>query len=154
MKILKNKFVLISSLLSASFLFAGNVAAHNQAGSFTTGLANAVDFYQVTCSDDGSGPPSYLEFQVKDTTANTAKVKVLVQKGTSCGVNACAVTSLDTIDTDALYSPISKVTQGAGVYNLFVSHTGTGTDAYDVLLHCKTAGNVHTGTSVVSRQQK
>jgi hypothetical protein len=61
---------------------------------------------------------------------------------------------MDAIDSDAAYSPLIRVTQGAGVYNLFVSHTAAGTDSYDVLLHCKTVGGVHTGTSTVSRQQQ
>ncbi len=154
MNIFKNKFILASSLFCAIFAFTGNVAAGIQTGSFTSGLANAVDFYQVTCFDNGAGAPSYLEFQVKDTTANTAKVQVLVQKGTSCGVNACAVTTLDTIDTDALYSSLVKVTQGAGVYNLFVSHTSTGADAYSVAYTCRTAAGLVTGDSITARQQK
>lgn len=149
---LKNTLAAVVCGLLASQ--TGTVLAHNQGGGFTTGLAAAVDFYQVTCSDDGNGAPSYLEAMVKDMTANTAKVSILVQKGTSCTVNKCAQSSTDTTDSDAVYGPLIKITQGAGVYNLFVLHNVAGTDSYDVAMHCKTAGGVHTGTSVVSRQQQ
>ena len=44
---------------------ASSVLADNQSGSFTTGLAAGVDFYQITCFDDGNGAPSYVEAQVK-----------------------------------------------------------------------------------------
>lgn len=134
---------------------AGAVLAHNQAGSFTTGLAAGVDFYQVSCFDDGAGAPSYAEAQVKDMTANSSKVGIVMQKGTTpCTTNKCAQASTDTTDTDAAYSPLIRVTQGSGVYNLFVSHSTAGTDSYDVQVHCKTATNVHTGTSVSSKQQQ
>lgn len=134
---------------------ASAVLAHNQTGSFTTGLAAGVDFYQVSCFDDGNGVPSYVEAQVKDMTANTSKVGIVLQKGTTpCTTNKCAQSSTDTNDSDAAYSPLIKVTQGSGVYNLFVSHSAAGTDSYDVLVHCKTAGNVHTGTTVSSKQQQ
>ncbi|PXW84937.1 hypothetical protein C8R34_12326 [Nitrosomonas sp. Nm84] len=133
---------------------AGSVLADNQGGSFTTGLAAGVDFYQITCFDDGNGAPSYAEAQVKDMTANTSKVNILLYKGTACTTNKCAQSSLDTTDSDTGYSPLIKVTQGAGTYYLFVKHTASGTDSYDVSAHCKTSGNVHTGTSFISRQQQ
>lgn len=133
---------------------ASSVLADNQAGSFTTGLAAGVDFYQITCFDDGNGAPSYVEAQVKDMTANTSKVNVLLYKGTACTTNKCAQSSLDTTDSDTGYSPLIRVTQGAGTYYLFVKHTAAGTDSYDVIAHCKTSGNVHTGTSFTSRQQQ
>lgn len=133
---------------------ASSVLADNQSGSFTTGLVAGVDFYQVTCFDDGNGAPSYFEAQVKDMTANTSKVNILIYKGTACTTNKCAQSSLDTTDSDTGYSPLIKVTQGAGTYYLFVKHTATGTDSYDVIFHCKTASNVHTGTSITSRQQQ
>lgn len=41
-----------------------------------------------------------------------------------------------------------------GTYYLFVKHTTTGTDSYDVSAHCKTSGNVHAGTCFISRQQQ
>ncbi|WP_295623273.1 hypothetical protein [uncultured Nitrosomonas sp.] len=148
---LKGIFVSVFGLMA---LYAGTVSAHNQAGSFTTGLAAAVDFYQATCFDDGSGAPSYLEAQVKDMTASTAKASILVHKGTSCTTNKCAQFSVDTTDSNTTYSPLVTVKQGAGVYSIFVMHTAAGTDSYDVALHCKTAAGVHTGTSVVSRQQQ
>ena len=120
---------------------AGAVLAHNQAGSFTTGLAAGVDFYQVSCFDE--------------LTGSTSKGSKKIQKGTTpCTTNKCAQSSTDTTDNDAAYSPLIRVTQGSGVYNLFVQHTTTGTDSYDVLVHCKTVGNVHTGTSVSSKQQQ
>ena len=52
--------------------------ADNQAGSFTTGVAAGVDFYQISCFDDGNGAPSYVEAQVKDITANSSKVNILL----------------------------------------------------------------------------
>lgn len=128
--------------------------ADNQGGSFTTGVAAGVDFYQISCFDDGNGAPSYVEAQVKDTTANSSKVNILLYKGTSCTTNKCAQFSLDTTDSDIGYSPLVRVTQGSGTYNLFVQHTATGTDGYDVIAHCKTSGGVHTGTSFVSKQQQ
>lgn len=130
------------------------VFADNQSGSFTTGLAAGVDFYQVTCFDDGSGLPSYVEAQVKDMTANTSKVGILLYKGTACTTKQCAQASIDTTDNNTTYSPLTKVSQGAGVYNLFVLHTAAGTDSYDILVHCKTASDGHTGTSVSSKQQQ
>lgn len=133
---------------------ASSVLADNQSGSFTTGLAAGVDFYQITCFDDGNGAPSYVEAQVKDMTASTSKVNILLYKGTACTTNKCAQFSLDTTDSDTGYSPLVRVTQGSGTYNLFVQHTASGTDSYDVSAHCKTSGNVHTGTSFISRQQQ
>lgn len=154
MKFKTMKGTLVAVFFGLMVSQAGSALAHNQGGSFTTGLAAAVDYYQVTCSDDGNGAPSYLEAQVKDMTANTSKVNILIQKGTSCTTNKCAQFSIDTTDSDTTYSPLVRVTQGAGVYNLFVQHTAAGTDSYDVLVHCKTATGVHTGTSVLSRQQQ
>jgi len=128
------------------------VSAHNQSGSFTTGRAAAVDFYQVTCFNDGSGPPDHLFFEVKDRVANTAKVSVLVRKGTSCSP-ICAKSITDTDDTDDQYSPSVRVKQGGGVYNMFVSHTAAGMDSYDVQHHCQPATGVHTGTDITPKQQ-
>ncbi len=142
-----------SMLVAGSFLVAmgqaGVASAHNQGGSFTTGGAGAVDFYQVIC---GAGT-HHLRFQVKDITANGAKVSVLVQKGTSC-TPACARNTMDEPDTDAEYSPSRRVVQGTGVYNMVVTHTAAGSDSYDVQYHCEDANNGHTDTSIVSKQQK
>jgi hypothetical protein len=145
-----------SLLVAGSFLVAmgqaGVASAHNQGESFTTGRAAAVDFYQVTCFDNGSGLPDHLIFGVKDLTANTAKVSVLVQKGTSCSPN-CAKSITDTNDTDDQYSPSVRVKRGGGVYNMVVSHTTAGMDSYDVLYHCQTSTGVHTGTNISAQQQ-
>jgi hypothetical protein len=145
-----------SMLVAGSFLVAmseaGVTSAHNQGGSFTTGRAAAVDFYRVTCFDDGSGLPDHLIFGVKDLTANTAKVSVLVQKGTSCSPK-CAKSITDTNDTDAEHSGLVRVKRGGGVYNMFVSHTAAGMDGYDVQYHCQTSTGVHTGTNISAKQQ-
>jgi hypothetical protein len=139
--------------VAGSFLVAmgqaGVASAHNQGGSFTSGVAAAVDFYQVICGASSH----HLRFQVKDITANSAKVSVLVHKGTSC-LPACVRNTTDGIDTDGEYSPSLRAVQGTGVYNLFVTHTAAGSDSYDVQYHCEDANNGHTDTSIVSRQQK
>ncbi len=155
MKMLFKKNVFITILNGLLLGYCGLSFAHNQSGSFTTGLVSAVDYYVVSCSDDGNGAPAYLEAQVKDMTANSAKVNILVQKGTTgCSTKACAQFSIDTIDSDTGYSPLIKLSQASGSYNLYVSHTGSGTDSYDVSVHCKTATNLHTGTAVSAKQQQ
>lgn len=127
----------------------GDVAAHNQAGSFTTGKRTAVDFYQITC-----GPGSdHLSFSVKDVTANSSRVVALVHKGSSCDA-LCALNMADNNDQDNNYSPLTLVKQGEGIYNLFVFHNASGKDRYDVQYHCEDASGVHTDTGIVSRQQQ
>lgn len=153
------KFPIGKSLLVAGSFFmvagrAGVVSAHTQGGSLSTGTNEAVDWYQVSCFDDGHGAPDHLLFQVKDSTANSAKVGVLVQKGTSCTTNACVMNSQDTTDTNTGYSPAEKVKQGAGTYNMYVHHTAAGTDSYSVSYHCETLSNAHTGTTITTKQSK
>lgn len=55
---MQRKLLVVGSLLVMAGSI-GEVAAHNQAGSFTTGKRTAVDFYQVTCSA-GTDHPELL----------------------------------------------------------------------------------------------
>lgn len=140
----------IGSLL-VTMIQVGSVSAHNQSGTFITGKRTAVDFYQVTCS----AGTDHLSFSVKDVTANSSRVGVLVQKGTSCSGDApCARNMADNNDQDSKYSPTTQVKQGEGIYNLFVFHNASGKDSYDVQYHCEDALGGHTDTSIVSRQQQ
>jgi hypothetical protein len=129
----------------------GEVAAHNQAGSFTTGKRTAVDFYQITCGPDSDR----LIFSVKDVTANSSRVVALVHKGSSCPSDApCARNMADNNDQDSKYSPTTLLKQGEGIYSLFVFHNASGNDRYDVQYHCEDPSGRHTETSIVSRQQQ
>ena len=146
------------SLLAVSLLLLPIVApavhAHDQSGSFTSGAAATVDYYQVTCSDDGNGTPGHLVFRIKDLTPNASRVSVTVGKGATCSPKACARSTTDRNDTDAAYSLPATVAQGAGVYLVFVSHTGPGVERYSLGYHCETVDNVHTGTTITPRQQQ
>lgn len=152
MKFLTLKSPLVAGLFLLAASQSGVVSAHSQSGSFTTGQRGAIDWYQVTCSDDGSGAPDHLLAEIKDNTASTAKVGVVVKKGTSC-TEPCAKNAQDVTDTDANFSPSIKVKQGSGVYDVYVHHTSAGSDSYSLTYHCETSGNVHTGTSITSKQQ-
>lgn len=134
-------------------LNAGACWAHVQQGELNSGTAAAVDFYQIVCSDDGSGAPYQLQARIMDTTANTSRVGLLVQKGTVC-TRSCARNTTDRNDANTSYSPGITVIQGAGVYNAFVSHNATGVDGYTLEFHCQTVDGLHAGTTISGRQQQ
>jgi len=71
-------------LAAVSFLLlaapAGLSFAHTQDGSLGAPTA-ATDYYQITCSDDGSGVPASMQFQIQNRGPTAAVVSVLVHKG-------------------------------------------------------------------------
>jgi hypothetical protein len=129
----------------------GAAFAHTQVGTLGAGAA-ATDYYQVTCSNDGSGAPASLAAQVQDDAPVAAPtVSVLVQKG------VVATNSSDATDGDAVASPLVWVNGAAGVYNVFVSKTAAGADNYTLTYHCMTGANgggIHTGTALSTKQNQ
>ncbi|HWO99333.1 MAG TPA: hypothetical protein VNL74_01740 [Methylococcus sp.] len=98
-----------------------------------------------------------LSFSVRDFTANSSRVVILVQKGAGadCSGDApCARNMADNNDQDSKYSPTTLLKRGEGIYNLFVFHNASGKDSYDVQYHCEDALGGHTETSIVTRQQQ
>lgn len=139
------------SLIPAACALACTCAlAHTQDGSLGDAAA-ATDYYQVTCNDDGSGPPASLVAQVQHRGPATTPVAVVVHRGTA------ATTTVDTVPGDVVQSPLVYVNGGDGVYNVFVSKTGSGAVNYTLSFHCMTGqngGGLHTGTIIVFRQNQ
>lgn len=124
--------------------------AHTQDGSLG-GDAAATDYYQVTCSDDGSGPPSSMMAQLLSRGPTAAAVTAVVHRGTT------ATSTSDAAAGDASASPLVFVNGGDGVYNVFVSKAGSGSVNYTLTYHCMTGANgggLHTGTTIVFRQNQ
>lgn len=133
---------------AALWMAAGAALAHTQNGSLGD-AANATDYYQVTCSDDGSGVPKSLIVQV--TGRSPPATSVLAHRG------ADAVNSSDLNGADAAASPLVYVNGGDGVYNVFVTKAGGGAANYTLLYHCMTeanGGGQHAGTTLVFRQNQ
>ena len=103
-----------------------------------TGLA------AVTCFDDGSGEPEHLFAQVRDSSPPVDGLLLSLQllKGNK------AINSTDHISGDPDYSPGVRLEGGAGVYYMMVNKTGAGPRTFDVIWHCRTTANIHTGTSI------
>jgi hypothetical protein len=125
--------------------------AHTQNGSLGS-AATATDFYQVTCSDDGSGAPASLTLQVLDASPAAAPlVAVQGQKG------SLAKNGTDPVDADAAASPLISLNGGAGVYDVLVHKTDAGSESYTLTFHCLTGPDGtgdHTGTSITTRQNQ
>jgi hypothetical protein len=130
---------------------ARGAAAHTQSGALGD-AAGATDYYQVTCSDDGSGAPASLSMQVLDTSPVAAPlVSVQTRKG------LLLANSTDATDADAGLSPIVHVNGGAGVYDVLVDKSAAGAETYTLTFHCQTGPNgtgLHTGTEIVTRQRQ
>jgi hypothetical protein len=116
-------------------------------GGLLADAASAVDYYQVTCSNDGSGVPQSLAVQVRDRAPVSAPlVSVQAQKGFA------ATNTTDPMDGDSNPSPVAAVNGGAGAYDVFVDKSAAGPDGYSLTAECKTgldgAGGT-TGTAIV-----
>ena len=161
MKTANFRATLAASLLVLLDTTASPALAHTQLGSLGASVA-ATDYYQITCSDDGSGPPASLFAQVAITsatgtpamrhmaTAGSGTVTVLLHKGN------LANTSTDVAGGDAVPSPINAVNGGDGVYDVFLNKTTAGTVNYTLTFHCVTGvngGGIHTGTDIVIKQR-
>jgi hypothetical protein len=138
--------VLVRLLACAFVAFvAASASADTQAGSLAAD-ASAAALYQVTCSDDGSGPPASLAVSVRDTAPAAAPlVGVQIQKATA------ATSATDAADGDAIASPTVFVNGGAGVYDVFVDKTDAGAESFLLFFQCTTGANGTgdpTGTSV------
>jgi hypothetical protein len=131
--------------LAAALLLAGPAAAITQPGSLAS-AAEDVDFYRVTCSNDGSGAPASLVTQVLDASPVAAPlVSVQSQKG------SLATNATDPVDGDGSASPAAFVNGGAGSYDVFVDKSAAGAESYQLSVQCMTGANgtgVATGTAL------
>lgn len=133
--------------------FAGlPAAADTQTGSIGA-AASATDFYQVICSDDGSGPPGSLSVQIQDS-APAAPPIVSAQ----VRVGSLLLNATDPTDGDGVAGPFVHVNGGsATTYDVLVDKTAAGAENYVLTFHCMTGPNgtgLHTGTAVVVRQNQ
>lgn len=141
------KALLAVSLLATAG-YAGSAAAHNFSGSLGK-TAKATDLMQVSCSDDGNGPPSRLVVSILDSSAQkpTPNPTISIQLLKTATTGSQAANSTDPAE-DAKYSPEISVVGGTGPYLIMVDHNkaGGGNETYDMSYHCITSNGVHTGT--------
>lgn len=140
----KLKKLTMASTLSLIAGYASMASAHDVSNQTIGVAAGATDYFQVTCFDNAAR----LNIQVHVDTAGGAILSLQVHKG------SIARNTTDVPGGDAGYSPLVSVAGGNGVYNVFVDKKKVGARQYDISYHCLTSGNVHTGTSIVQRQNK
>jgi|JI10StandDraft_1071094.scaffolds.fasta_scaffold477092_3 hypothetical protein len=142
----------LAVLVSGVGLVAGPGLAHTQSGALGNGAAST-DYYQIICSDDGTGPPASLSVQILDgAPAAAPMVSVQVRSGLELA------SSTDPVDGDTTASPLIHVNGGAEVvYEVLVDKSGAGSENYTLTFHCLTGPNgtgLHTGTDIVTRQNQ
>ena len=147
------------------FLISGysNFAlAHDVSGSLGTAKSGSVatDIYEVSCSNDGSGEPTKLMFQVIDT-APVKKPTISIQ-AVKIDTGERSIVSTDPKDGDKKYSPLvgfAPIGGGIGAYQMIITKSQTapivkGAELYKALYHCYTATNGHTGTERIMTQNQ
>lgn len=135
----------------AVLVYAITAVAHTQSGSLGTAAA-ATDYYQVSCTDDGGGPPASLVAQVQSLSPSGSPVPAVVVHRRNI-----AASSTDPVGGDSGASPLVAVNADDGVYNVFVIKSAAGTVNYTLTYHCMTGPNgtgLHTGTTLVTQQNE
>jgi hypothetical protein len=114
------------------------------------GLASAesaTDYYQATCSDDGSGSPASLVAEIRDPAPLVEPlISVQIRKANA------ATSTTDGVDGDAGSSVPVWIDGGVGLYHVLVDKTGSGSEAYTLSLRCMTGNagtGIPTGTTIV-----
>jgi hypothetical protein len=139
------------ALLLAAFSCPGIAWSHTQVGSLGDPAAST-DFYQITCSNDGSGAPASVLVQVLDTAPVVAAlVSVQLQRG------SLAKNSTDASDGDGAPSPAITLNGAAGVFDVLVYKTASGIESYTLTFHCYTGpdgSGDHTGSAITTKQNQ
>jgi hypothetical protein len=151
------------SLLAAALLLIAGVDARSAFADTRAatlgGSASASDYYQVTCSDDGSGPPASFSVQVSDAPPVAAPIVSVQVRAFRPALPSpptpayAARNSTDPSDGDAVSSPLVFVNFGAGTFDVFVDKTAAGSEDYVLTFLCTTAlngGGVRTGTAITA----
>ena len=142
---LKQGLVVLALLVLPSLVWAHSVL--NQPIGATVG---ATDYYQVKCSNNGTGNTERLEIQIKDNTAGASILSAQVQKG------LFAANTTDPVGNDDFgnSSPLVSVAGGNGIYDVTVNKTTAAARSYDLSYHCKTKTNAHAGTTIAQKQNQ
>lgn len=139
--------------LAAGFalLGASQARADQQGGSLGVD-ASATDYYEVTCFDDGAGPPSSIEIAIRDASPGAApSVSAQVHR------ELALVNVSDDLAADAAPSPAVFLNAGPGTFFVLVDKSGAGAKFYDLTHHCWTGPNgtgIHTGSLIFLRQNQ
>ncbi len=135
------------SILSLA-LTSLDTEAHTRLGALGA-TATATDIYLATCLNDGSGLPDNLVGKIIDLPpVVAASVALTVSK------DGKSVVAGDPVDGDSKYSPEVRLKGGAGVYTFTVAKSAKGQELYRFEFHCATATGVHTGSSIVKKQDQ
>jgi hypothetical protein len=146
MKIASLKKAFITASILAVAGNTGIALAHSGGATIDSAGNNprATDLAAVTCFDDGGGAPHHLTAQVKDMSAPVSGL--LLSLHLFKGNQMTSIT--DTVSGDRFYSPTISLNRGAGVYYMSVTKTKAGRRSFDIIWHCMTSGNQHTGTDI------
>ncbi len=139
----------VTALVLAAAGYASHALAHTAIGTLDPAGNNPNDtaLAQVTCYDDGDGPPDHLYVQVQDMSPPVPGLLVSAQAFKDSPTPTMGNTT-DPVSGDANASAaITNVGTGNGLYWLSVSKTHVaGPRNFTVTYHCQTASDVHTGT--------
>lgn len=136
---LKNSILALVALCALGLL---NVAsAHDVNGSLGK-ASSAIDYYQVQCFDDGSGPTDHLDVAIKNNSRGAAKLSVQVIRDNT------ATNATDAANGNATYSPVVNQKGSDGFFYMTVDKTAVGVVNYSLQYHCQTSDQQHTGTNI------
>ena len=133
MRLLRAAAVSFAAL--AALVPAAGAAALTQNGVLAS-AAVAVDYYQVTCSNNGAGAPASLAVQVEESgPIGGPRVALQVMLG------ATATTTSDPVEGDGVASPLVALAGGAAVFSVFVDKSDAGAAEYVLTAQCMTGAN-------------
>lgn len=148
MKYLSMKKNIIAALVACSVGYVGISNAHDASAIMDPDgtVRNFVGLANVSCFDDGSGSPDFLEVSIRDDSPPVPGLLVNVQIVSNRGDQANSIT--DTVSGDADFSPFISLRDGSGPYRVMVNKTAAGARSFLLQYHCKTIDNAHTGTDI------
>ena len=110
--------------------------------------ASATALAGISCFDDGHGEAARLVIQLKDISEPVDGLLLSAQ--IYKGIKATSVT--DPVSGDANHSPVVELEAGPGTYWVMLDKTAAGPRQFNLIWHCETADELHTGTDIVVKQ--